>query len=483
MAHIRQPHTGWLLVALLGGVFMGNVDVAIVNVAIPSIHANLHASGGVLELIVSGYTLAYAMLMITSARLGDMRGYRRVFLLGLGLFTPTSLACGLAPNALILVVARIIQGVGAALMISQVLTGIQLNFEGAARGRALGLYTVVLSGSAVIGQILGGVLISANIFGTTWCPIFLINVPIGALLLVMAGRFLPADQQKRPQQLDLGGVAALSTALLLLVVPLILGRDAGWAAWVWICLAASIPAFAVFIAVERRLTARGGYPLLNLSILARPAIAWGLGSLGTAMSAYFGILFVLALYLQQGLGRSPLYSGLALVSWVAAFGVAGPVLGRLSERSRSVAAPIGSLILAVGFAGIGISLFAATINGALLMTLLGVGGLGLGIGFSGMVTHLTGAVTDRYAPDMSGLINTISRIGGVIGVAIFGTAYLGLVPNPGRSAAIHGFAIVAIALAITALIAAITAYLAIRRQADPAQAAAHVDSAAAEAED
>ena len=368
-------------------------------------------------------------------------------------------------------------------MISQVLTGIQLNFEGAARGRALGLYTVVLSGSAVIGQILGGVLISANIFGTTWRPIFLINVPIGALLLVMAGRFLPADQQKRPQQLDLGGVAALSTALLLLVVPLILGRDAGWAAWVWICLAASIPAFAVFIAVERRLTARGGYPLLNLSILARPAIAWGLGSLGTAMSAYFGILFVLALYLQQGLGRSPLYSGLALVSWVAAFGVADPVLGRLSERSRSVAAPIGSLILAVGFAGIGISLFAATINGALLMTLLGVGGLGLGIGFSGMVTHLTGTVTDRYAPDMSGLINTISRIGGVIGVAIFGTAYLGLVPDPGRSAAIHGFAIVAIALAITALIAAITAYLAIRRQADPAQAAAHVDSAAAEAED
>lgn len=463
MGAIRQHHKGWLLAALLGGIFLGNVDLAVVNIATPSIHENLHASGAELELIVSGYALAYAVLLITSARLGDLHGYRRMFLLGLFVFTLASLACGLAPNALVLVFARIIQGVGAALMVSQVLTGIQRTFEGDARARALGVYTIVLAGSAVIGQILGGVLVSANLFGTAWRPIFLINVPIGALLLVMAAYFLPADRGQQAQRLDLGGVAALSVALLLLVVPLVLGRDEGWPVWIWVCLATSIPAFAVFVAVERRLTARGGSPVISLHLFIRPPISWGLVTQAATQSTYYAILFVLALYLQQGLGQSPTSSGLTLVPWVAAFGIGGPVIGRLSARGRRLAAPVGACIFALSYLSIGISLLAGSTDGALLVTLLGIGGLSFGIEFTAMVQHLTSAISSRDAADMSGLLNTTFRLANVLGVATFGTAYLSLAPNSGRQAAIHAFTIITLALAATTLLAAVTASLSIHR--------------------
>jgi MFS family permease len=456
------PHRGWLLTTLLGGMFLGNVDIAIVNIAAPSIREHLQATGGALELIVSGYTLAYAMLLITSARLGDTRGYRPMYLLGLVVFTLSSLACGLAPTAIVLVCARIVQGAGAALMASQVLIGIQLNFSGSARARALGLYTAVLSGSAVIGQVLGGVLVSANLFGTGWRPIFLINVPIGAVLVVTSWLFLPRDHAGGRQRLDLAGVTILSTALLLLVVPLVLGRDEGWPVWTWACMAASGPVFVLFVLVERRLAARGGYPLITLPLLRRPPVAFALVSQAATRATYFGILFVLALYLQQGLGKSPTYSGLALVSWVAAFGVTGPLLGRAGARAKRLAAPIGTLVLAASFAGIAASAVAGAGGGAELIILLGVGGLGYGAAFSSILTHLTSTVTDRYAADVSGLFNTTLQVGGALGVAIFGTVYLNLAPQPGAAAAAHGFGVTTLAMAATAVVATVLAQLAVR---------------------
>lgn len=181
MSKTSQLHSGLLLAVLLGGVFMGNVDIAIVNIAMPSIRTSLHATGSELVLVASGYTLVYALMLIPGARLGEMAGYRRIFLLGTGVFTISSLILSLAPNALVLILTRAVQGAGAALMAAQVLTGIQLNFEGHERARAIGWYTAVLSGSAVIGQVLGGVLIAVNLFGAEWRSVFLINVPIGLL--------------------------------------------------------------------------------------------------------------------------------------------------------------------------------------------------------------------------------------------------------------------------------------------------------------
>ena len=417
------------LVALLGALVLANVDAAVANIASPSIRAGLHASGGELELVVSGYTLAYAVLLVTCARLGQARGYRRMFLAGLCGFTAASLACALAPDALFLVVARIAAGAAAALMVAQVLTGVQLGLAGRARARALGLYALALSAGAVAGQSLGGLLISADVLGATWRPVFLVNVPGGLVLLWLAWRHLPGEPTGQVSTggripLDLGGMAVLSAAMLLLVLPLVLGQGDGWPIWTWLSLASSAAAFVCLWHFERRVAARGGRPLVAPGLVARPAIGWGLASQATATGAYFAILFTLALYLQQGLGKSAAYSGLALLPWVAAFGIPGPVLGRLPVRCRALAAPAGALLLAAAFTAIGVSLLTGDTSGALLMTLLGAGGLGLGTEFTGMLSHLTGSVASEHAADVGGLFNTAIRGGGVIGTAAFGTLYL-----------------------------------------------------------
>jgi len=342
--------------------------------------------------------------------------------------------------------------------VPQVLIGIQRNFSDVARTRALGLYSVALSVGAVAGQVLGGVLVSANLFNTGWRPIFLINLPIGVGVMFAALRYLPADTGGRPRRLDLWGVGTLSTAALLAILPLILGHTQGWPAWIWVCLAASIVPLAAFVVVEQRIAVRGGYPLINLQLVTRPAVAWGLAAYAAANSTYFSLLFTLALYLQQGLGKSPLYSGLALVLWVAAFGIGGPVVPRLPARLTRFVAPFGYLILVASYLALGVSLFTNHSGGALLFGLLGFGGLGLGIGFTATIRRLTAAASARYAPDISGLITTVSQIAGVTGIATFGSVYFSLVQPASPRTATHAFAVVTGAFAVVALFATIAAY-------------------------
>jgi MFS family permease len=451
--NIQRQHSAALLGTLLMGLFITNVDVAVVNVAAPNIQEQLNASGSELQLIVSGYALAYAMLLITGARLGDMYGYRRLFIAGLVLFTLASLVCGLAPSEIVLVLARLVQGAGAALMVPQVLIGIQQSFSGDARTHALGYYSVALSIGAVAGQVLGGIIVSADIFGTGWRPIFLINLPIGAAVLLGALRYLPKDSNGRPRRLDIPGVLTLSMTVLLIILPLTLGHTQGWPAWTWICLAASFIPLVAFIAVERRTAAASGYPLISLDVVTSPTIAWGLSAYAAANMTYFSLLFTLALYLQQGIGKSALYSGIALVSWVAAFGIGGPVVPRLPARVAPFVAPIGYLLLTISYLALSMSLFGGYDSEVLLFVLLGFGGLGLGIGFTANIRRLTAAAPARYAPDMSGLITTFSQIAGVTGVAAFGTIYFSLREPLSRETATHAFAIVTVGFALIALFA------------------------------
>ena len=459
MTQTSGPATKWVLPVLLMGLFITNVDIAVVNVATPSIYGDLHASGSELQFVVSGYVGSYAMLLITGARLGGMFGYRRLFISGLGVFTLASLACGLAPSAIVLIMARVVQGIGAALMAPQVLTGIQQSFAGPTKVRAVGLYAVALSIGAVVGQVLGGVLISTNLFGTGWRPIFLINIPIGLATMAAAYAFLPLDRGGRTKGLDLWGVGTLSAAVLLAVLPVVLGHTQHWPAWTWICLAASVVPLAAFIIVERRIAKRNGNPLINLHLLAHPVIGWGLVAYSAALMTYFLLLFTLALYPQQGLGKSALYSGLALVSWVAAFGIGGPVYPHLPARITPLVAPAGCLVLAASYLAMGACLFGGRLDGPLLMVLLGFGGFGLGIGVTASIRLLTAAAPDAYAPDMSGLITTAAQIAGVFGIAIFGTVYFYLVPNPDPISAMHGFAIVNVGFGLTAILATVAAYL------------------------
>jgi MFS family permease len=230
----RPVRTGLVLAIVLTGQLMAVIDNSIVNVAVPSMAVSLHASGALLQLIVAGYTISYAVLLVTGARLGDILGHRRVFLAGAALFTLASLGCGLAPSAGALVALRFVQGVGAAVMIPQVLSLIQRTFTAPGpRARAMSMYAAVLSGGAVLGQVVGGLLVSADLFGTTWRPIFLVNVPVGIAVLAF-GRLLPAADADRPERkLDLPGLAMLTPAVLAFVLPLVLGQSLGWPAWGW----------------------------------------------------------------------------------------------------------------------------------------------------------------------------------------------------------------------------------------------------------
>ncbi|SFO22618.1 Predicted arabinose efflux permease, MFS family [Actinomadura madurae] len=434
-----------MLAVLLTGQFMVNVDIAVVNVAAPSIHHDLRPSGGALELIVSGYTLAYAVLLVTGARLGEVRGHRRMFLLGLGAFTLASLGCGLSPSTGALVAARLAQGAAGALMVPQVLSGIQIHLTGTARARAQGMLAVALSGGAVAGQVLGGVLVTADLSGLGWRPIFLVNVPVGIVLLAAGARLLPADTPGAGRRLDLGGVALLSAATLLAIVPLLFGRETGWPAWTWASLAACPPVLALFARRQRRVAS----PLLNLGVLARPVVAWTLAALGAATGTFYALLFVLALYLQQGLARSALFSGMVLVPWVAAFGVAGPLVPRLPARAAERAPVAGYLLLAAVYAAIGLT----HADGTALAILLGFGGHGLGLGFAPQLGRLTAAVPARHAADLSGLVNMNFQLAGVAGIAVFGTLYLGV---PGGHA--HAVTVVLLGFGATALAAAAASF-------------------------
>jgi len=456
-----SPNRRGLLAVLLAAPFMAQADATIANVATPSIHSGLGASGAALELVIGGYLIAFAVLLITGARLGQTHGYRRVFVAGISGFGLASLACGLAPDPGVLVAARVLQGAGAALMFPQALTGIQLNFEGEERVRAIGWYALALSVGAVAGQILGGALVSADLAGSGWRAIFLINVPIAALTVPVALRLLPGDEPQRSRSIDAAGVAGLSLATLLAVVPLVLGREEGWPAWSWLCLAASVPAFGLFFALERRVAAAGSATLVNVEVISRAAVAWALAALLIATGTYYALLFTLAQYLQNGLGKSALVSGLTLVPWVAAFGVAGQLVRRLPERRLRLAPAAGCLLLAAGYGAIGAVLFTGEHPESLLVFLLAAGGLGLGINFSAILAHLTSTVPPRYAPDISGVSSTTAALGGAIGVAAFGTLYLGL-PHVGATAATTAFATVAAVLAAAALLAAFAAWRATR---------------------
>jgi MFS family permease len=431
----RSARPGTILAIVLTGQFMAVLDASVVNVAAPAIHASLHASGAGLQLVVAGYTIAYAVLLVTGARTGDLLGHRRVFLGGLILFTLASLGCGLATSTGMLVALRLIQGVGAATMIPQVLSLIQRSYTGPARARAMSAYSAVLAGGVVVGQIAGGLLVSANLFGTTWRPVFLVNVPIGAVLLVTGWRRLPSGRGDEGRGLDPLGLLTLTPAVLALVVPLVLGQSENWPAWVWPSLAVSVLAFAAFAQVERRLGARGGSPLVPGRVLTLPGVGAGIAALFVTMTLFGGMFFALALHLQGGLGDSPLRAGLTFAPSALAFAVVSLNWQRLPERVR------GWLPIA-GFAGTvtGMLLMAGLLRGAgepagLYFSLALVGG-SLALAFSPLMTSVLMQVPVAQAADATGVIVTVNQLGLVLGVASFGTLYLDLAGAlPGQSGA------------------------------------------------
>ncbi|OIJ64915.1 MFS transporter [Streptomyces mangrovisoli] len=428
------PALGGLgLFTVLLGAALPLIDFFIVNVALPTIGSDLHASEAVLELVVSGYGLAYAVLLVLGGRLGDLFGRRRFFLGGMAAFGLTSLACGLAPSAGTLVAARIAQGAAAAAMLPQVLATIQAATQGPRRAKAMGLYGATAGLSMIAGQILGGILVAADIAGTGWRAVFLLNVPVVLAGLVLAARAVPETRSQRPEPVDGPGTVLLGAALLALLAPLTEGRSAGWPLWTWLSLAAFGPLAVAFWAVERRADRLGRTPLVPPSLFALVSLRRGLVIILPLSIGFSGFMFVVAVALQRGAGLGPVPAGLALAPMAAVFflvSLAGP---RLVARWGTRVVPAGAVLQGLGVGLIALTAWRSWPDLGLVQLLPGaaVAGAGQAMQLPILFRIVLSEVEPARAGVGGGVMITTQQSALTLGVATLGTLFLSLAPGMG----------------------------------------------------
>ncbi|MFG2131928.1 MFS transporter [Streptomyces sp. NPDC048751] len=409
------------------------IDFFIVNVALPTIGADLAASEAVLELVVAGYGLAYAVLLVLGGRLGDLFGRRRLFLGGMAAFGLTSLACGLAPDAWTLVAARVAQGASAAAMLPQVLATIQATTSGARRARAMGLYGATAGLAMVAGQILGGVLVAADVAGTGWRSVFLVNVPVVVVGLVLAARYVPETRSSHPEPVDGLGTVLLAVSLLTLLAPLTEGRAAGWPLWTWLSLAAFPFVAAGFYAVERRADRRGRTPLVPPSLFASVSLRRGLVLLVPFGIGFSGFMFVIAVALQRGAGLGPVAAGLALAPMAVAFFIVSLAGPRLVARYGTRVVPVGSVLQGIGVALMAWAAWRSWPDLGLVELLPGaaVAGAGQALQLPVVLRIVLSEVPAARAGVGSGVTITTQQSALALGVATLGTLFLSLIPGLG----------------------------------------------------
>ncbi len=412
------------LAVVLTGTFMVVLDFFIVNVAMPAMQADLHAGNAALEWVVAGYGLTFGTLLITAGRLGDQLGRRRVFALGLGLFTLASGACGLATTPTMLVVARLVQGVAAALLSPQVLAIIGVVYTGPDRVRALSVYGIVLGLAAVGGQLIGGVLVQADVLGLGWRSCFLINLPIGAGALLAVSSLVPESRTKAAGGLDLVGTALVTLGLVAIVLPLVEGRQHGWPLWTWLCLAAAPFILAAFAAHQRRLSRTGRSPLLDPALFRSRAFSAGLATQLLFWTLQASFFLVLALYLQQGRGLSALDAGLVFTILAAAYLAASMRAPELTERLGRRLPAIGALVLGAGHALLAIVVAGDASLGLLAPALL-LEGAGMGLVITPLTAIVLSGVEAEHAGAASGALSTTQQVGNTIGVAVTGVLFFG----------------------------------------------------------
>ncbi|MFE1379034.1 MFS transporter [Streptomyces sp. NPDC058740] len=428
-----RPDLGSLgLFTVLLGAALPLIDFFIVNVALPTIDHDLAAGPALLELVVAGYGLSYAVLLVLGGRLGDLFGRRRLFLAGMAAFGLTSLACGLAPDAWSLVGARVAQGAAAALMLPQVLATIHSSTSGARHARALSLYGATAGLAMVAGQILGGVLVAADLAGSGWRAIFLVNVPVALLGLLLAARSVPETRSDRPAPVDVPGTLLLALSLLSLLAPLTEGRAAGWPLWTWLSLAAFPFAAGAFWWVELRADRRGRTPLVPPRLLGLVSLRRGLAVVLPLSGGFSGFMFVIAVALQQGLAMGAVASGLALVPMAVAFfgaSLAGP---RLVRRWGTRVVPVGAV-----FQGVGIGLIAWAVGGGWselsvldLLPGMAVAGFGQGLQLPVLFRVVLSEVPGEQAGVGSGVMVTTQQSAMALGVATLGSLFLSLASSP-----------------------------------------------------
>ncbi|MFF3906402.1 MFS transporter [Streptomyces sp. NPDC001848] len=412
---------------ILLGPYLAMLDLFIVNIAAPSIETQLHASFADVQLVISGYTVAFAMVLVTGGRLGDMAGRRRMFVIGTACFALTSTACALAPSVGVLIAMRVLQGLSAALMLPQVLALIQTLYPPAEQRRILGFYGAAMSCGSISGQVLGGLLIHLDVAGLQWRAIFVVNLPF-ALVALVGAVLLPSGAgagRRAPVRFDPVGTLLLSGAVPLLLCPLVFGAQYGWPVWVWPALGCSALVFALFFRWESGLSGDGSAALLPMRLFRLPGFAGGLPTVIAFYCGQTGFYLVLAFYLQDGIRLSPLTAGIDFLPL-------GVVFATASLLSRALVDRFGHRVLLGGV---------ATIVAGLLLILLGVGdgshlgqalrmqpglvlcGLGQGLVLPSLLgISLRGVPADQVGA-ASGAVLMTSQVAGALGVAGVGAVF------------------------------------------------------------
>lgn len=418
------------LLCILVGVLLPVTDFFIVNVALPTMEHDLHASSALLELVVAGYATSYAVLLVLGGRLGDAFGRRRLFLSGMGAFTLSSLLCGIAPSAGLLVAARVLQGASAAMMVPQTLSTIQATGDAGSRARGISWYGATAGIAAVLGQVVGGLLVSANVADMGWRTIFLVNVPIGIAGLVLGVRYVPETRVESRSHFDVRGTALLAATLIALLIPLTEGRTLGWPTWSVVLLVAAPVLAVVFAASERRVELKGRTPLLPPAVVSLPTMRRGLVLMCPFFAGFAAFMFVYALATQSSLGFSPLAAGLAIAPLAVAFLVTSLYMPKAVARWGNRVISTGSLLQLVGVAGLAAT-FAETwphtrpIDLAPAFVIVGIG---QGLVMPSLFRVVLSEVPPTAAGAGSGVLATSQQVSLALGVATIGSLFVTLSP-------------------------------------------------------
>jgi EmrB/QacA subfamily drug resistance transporter len=416
-----------LAVVLIAG-FMQLVDISIVNVAIPSIQRDLDATYAQIQWVLAGYQLAFAVMLITGGRLGDIYGRKRLFMTGMAGFTLASALCGLAQNPAMLIGSRVLQGLMGAIMFPQILSVIQVTFPPRERGTAFGMFGATIGLATITGPLVGGLLINADLLGLGWRPIFLVNVPIGIAALAVATRFLVESKAPRALRPDPVGVVIVTTGLLLLVYPLVQGRDLDWPLWTFLSMAASVLVLIGFGVYERHKKARDGSPLVDMDLFRQRSFVPGLLVAGIFFMGIPAFFLTFSLWLQIGLGFSALHAGLTGAPFAVGSAVASAASVRLAPNLGRRILSIGALLLVAGMVGLiwTVDRYDGAVDSWQLLPALLICGLGLGCVVAPLVTVVLAGIRGQDAGAASGVLTTVQQVGGAVGVALVGVIFFGL---------------------------------------------------------
>jgi len=447
-----EPRRWAVFVILLIGAFLPPLDFFIVNVALPAIQNELGTSSSAEQLVISSYAAVYAVTLITGGRLGDIYGRGKMFFLGLIGFAAASLLCGLAWSPWVLIVGRMLQGATAAIMAPQALASVQAIFPEAERPLALSIYGAVFGLASVIGQVLGGILISADLFHLGWRAIFLVNLPVALLVILFGLPLLKETRAQSAQRLDPVGTLLATLTLSALIVPLIEGREAGWPWWTWLLFVA-VPLLASLLwRYEHRLSQNGGSPLLDPAVLRAPGLGQGLVVvlLFYSIGAFF-LLF--SVYLQGALHLNALTAGTLFLPFGIGF-LIGPLLTPYLRRfAGNYLSAIGMGFETAGLAGLA-WLIAHTLTGSppamlSLALLLFATGLGQGLAMPTLVRMVTGQVAPPFSGMIAGVTSSALQISTALSVAVIGGIFFSTLGNSHSVAAItHAFIVALLAMAV-----------------------------------